>query len=756
MVFHNKSLWVAFIADLNLLACVFLYNKLQQNLTWTWSLIIISGFFVVLALFYVALKKLVTPQYKLLSRRVRLIILVLCSGFSLYFLTFSSWPVQDTQIFQRHLNIVAPAENGTNVELDGFQTETGDVSFTKLIMSGTWTRTDNNTLVSASPLASLDWYGYPTNTILRFKNAPVGGKVRVSWDDQTVSYNLASTENKDLIVHDTHPVTPPEKVITVLLTTSMMTLFFLILISFLVLFSHDLIPTSFEKPPIAIRKASINWMDTLWGAAGVGLFLWLTRESGLWVSPDSVNYLSAARHLIAWQGYIGLDTDLYTWWPPLLPGILALFHGGLSLQDVLAIRILYILTAGLTLGLYSSMMRKCIEDRGLYTMGMSLLLLSIPFWTVSITLMSEPFFLFFEALFFLIWIRIVHYPQLNYLLILILITSLLGLTRYVGVLFSASLGLLVFFWTGGSMAKRFGRSILAMGISLLPLCLWVSRNYLLKGVFTGKRPPTTIPVTENIKSMLIVITKWFLPFEDWRLGLFLLLFLAGGFLSLWVLKNSQKLEITRKIGWVLIITMFIYMAGLMAAFSTTGIADVNEPRPYSPLFFPMVLLFLMMIGPLINEKRTQNGFVFIRAAVGLVLLSLLIAPIQWLSHTVSTPTVNTDQVFSIYAYWDHPVIQEMQGLTKDINTFPLVSNCKKCLYFAGNSSAVEFYVAPLLKAKKPPFVIIWFKDLVDSGQFSTTEQGMKTWLDQVEGPGLNLITLSQSPQGAIYKAEAKK
>jgi hypothetical protein len=208
-------------------------------------------------------------------------------------------------------------------------------------------------------------------------------------------------------------------------------------------------------------------------------------------------------------------------------------------------------------------------------------------------------------------------------------------------------------------------------------------------------------------------------------------------------------------GWGLIISMFLYMAGLMAAFTSTGIADLDGSRQYSPLFFPMTLLFLLMINQVVQEKWQGRNLIFARAAAGLVLLGALIAPIQWWSNTLATPLVNTDQAFSIYAYWDHPAIAQLQNLPASLDQQPLISNCKKCLYFAGNKPAVEFYVAPLLKAKKPPFVIVWFKDLVDSGHFSTTEAGLKTWLDQVQGPGLDLVTISQSPRGALYEVEVK-
>ncbi len=55
------------------------------------------------------------------------------------------------------------------------------------------------------------------------------------------------------------------------------------------------------------------------GIAGVLLCLVCTSRYGVGVSPDSANYLSAARSLLSGTGFRYCDGGIYTHWPPLFP-----------------------------------------------------------------------------------------------------------------------------------------------------------------------------------------------------------------------------------------------------------------------------------------------------------------------------------------------------------------------------------------------------------------------------------------------------
>jgi hypothetical protein len=281
----------------------------------------------------------------------------------------------------------------------------------------------------------------------------------------------------------------------------------------------------------------------------------------------------------------------------------------------------------------------------------------------------------------------------------------------------------------------------------------VTRNYLSKGVFTGKRPPPSTTLLENINGMLGVIGTWSFPYQHWLLGLIILVLLSAGFVVFWRIKNKNPG--TFKIGWSLFLFIWIYMAGLLVAFSSSNLAPVDGQRHYSPLFFPMTLLFLMIIQQLFEHKWVGQTFKPARGVVLCVLVLGLIVPVGQFIHTLITPLVNTDNSFSMYAYWDHPLIAETQIVAERINGYPWASNCKKCLYYAGNQWAVEFYVAPLLKEKKLPIVVVWFKDMPGSEQNPASEAGMKAWLEQVDGPGLNIKLIDQSDRGAIYWVEGK-
>lgn len=71
----------------------------------------------------------------------------------------------------------------------------------------------------------------------------------------------------------------------------------------------------------------------------VFLALYATQPLGLAISPDSVDYLSAARSLGLGRGFVGYTGEQMTSWPPLFPVLLALFQQ-LGLSPLVAARLL--------------------------------------------------------------------------------------------------------------------------------------------------------------------------------------------------------------------------------------------------------------------------------------------------------------------------------------------------------------------------------------------------------------------------------
>ena len=71
------------------------------------------------------------------------------------------------------------------------------------------------------------------------------------------------------------------------------------------------------------EKRILHAVIVLFSVAGVMLSLLSTSRYGVGLSSDSTEYISAARGLLAGQGYVCHDGSPYTGWPPLFPTLLA-------------------------------------------------------------------------------------------------------------------------------------------------------------------------------------------------------------------------------------------------------------------------------------------------------------------------------------------------------------------------------------------------------------------------------------------------
>jgi hypothetical protein len=88
----------------------------------------------------------------------------------------------------------------------------------------------------------------------------------------------------------------------------------------------------------------------------LGLLFHLTRSHGVGLTPDSVDYLSAADSLRAGQGMIQADGRAFVLWPPLYPLLLAAIgeladvssHRAALLLNAASLALLVLVTARLT------------------------------------------------------------------------------------------------------------------------------------------------------------------------------------------------------------------------------------------------------------------------------------------------------------------------------------------------------------------------------------------------------------------------
>src|ERR1700688_1440329 len=248
-------------------------------------------------------------------------------------------------------------------------------------------------------------------------------------------------------------------------------------------------------------------------SALIGFFLIqiFSKHSGIGISPDSVTYLSAARHLVHGKGFISFDNLPVVDFPfayPLFLTVISLFTRFDPLQfGPLMNGFLF----GLLLYISGSIMNGFNKSSAWYKRILLIcILLSPALQEVYSYLWSETIFLIL-ILFFII--RISNYLRLlttGWLMISILICALACLTRYAGV-FLIMTGLCLIFFNGAfPWRKRILHCLLFGGLSFSLLFINIIRNLASTGLAMGPRPRSDAGILKIMEYFGGVLCDWLL------------------------------------------------------------------------------------------------------------------------------------------------------------------------------------------------------------------------------------------------------
>ncbi|HEY1268721.1 MAG TPA: hypothetical protein VGH16_15810 [Candidatus Binatia bacterium] len=368
-----------------------------------------------------------------------------------------------------------------------------------------------------------------------------------------------------------------------------------------------------------------------------------TDNFGPGVSPDSINYIAAARSLYSGHGYLYYDGTVFTVWPPLFPTILA---AGISTGvDVLQFaRFFNALTFGLTVfyvGLIASVL---LNSRPLRAIATASALLSFPLLKMYVMVWTEPLFILLILIFLLrlsqVW-RSEHL-SIGSLAVLSAVAAVACLQRYLGL--ALVLCGAVFLLTSERTAwkNRLAFTAAFCTLSLLPLSLWVVRNYSLAGAPTGPRSSSSTSILASARDLVVVSTNWFLPFDsalETRVAAFLLLTALIGACLFIGAKRPQNEEVPSGRAFVITAGLFIiiYCAMLVAVTGTIALEPISQ-RYLSPIF-PIALLFLFKAIEKCAAWLAERGVPRKRAEALASILSLAI---------LVQSTFTTSQAISIW------------------------------------------------------------------------------------------------------------
>jgi hypothetical protein len=172
------------------------------------------------------------------------------------------------------------------------------------------------------------------------------------------------------------------------------------------------------------------------GLTGFGVILVNTYLYGAGLSPDAVTYISVARELTAFNGFITSDSNYLVEHPPLYPLLLAAFSM-ISFTDPLDIaNILNAVLFSLIIYFSGILFRDFLVEKNqilIALLATTFVLVSSPLIQVSSFAWSEPLFI---VLVILTFIKLRTFPEsgsTKSLLLVAIIVSLACLSRYIGI-----------------------------------------------------------------------------------------------------------------------------------------------------------------------------------------------------------------------------------------------------------------------------------------------------------------------------------
>ncbi|MFN8414532.1 MAG: phospholipid carrier-dependent glycosyltransferase [Anaerolineales bacterium] len=383
------------------------------------------------------------------------------------------------------------------------------------------------------------------------------------------------------------------------------------------------------------RIASLSLLG-LCAILGIFLILYATPQ-GLGLSDDSIAYIAGARSILSGQGYREAwlaSNGPVTHFPPAFPSVLA-FVGLSGLDPIRGARFVNALLFGANtflLGLIGWRMTKS------QVAGIILALLFVvnaSLFRVHAVAMSEPLYIFFSLISFLLFEYYIDKQRMRWLVLTGCFAGLAYLTRYAGLALFATF-LVAVFLLRNTWRLRVTRSLVFVA-SFLPWAVaWAVRNKLVADNATNRTLVYHPLSSENIKIGIYNFSEFLIPVETWRRALvktpdLFFAFIAMIALSLlvWVLYKglkrflNPKTELPEVLSFTNGLYIFGYLASIVSSMMLFDASTKFKLRINSPVYVSLLIL-LVWLGFWLWSKRSMMW----RGLVGIFTVSLLLLSVK--------------------------------------------------------------------------------------------------------------------------------
>ena len=488
-----------------------------------------------------------------------------------------------------------------------------------------------------------------------------------------------------------------------------------------------------------------NNLDSILAAvAGFILIQIFSKHSGIGVSPDSVTYISAARHLTQGSGFVAFDNAPVTDFPFGYPFFLTILSFFTRLDPLKFGSILNGVLFALLLYLSGSIMNGFKNPSGWYKrIILACIILSPAMQEVYSLLWSETVFLPLILLFIVSITNYLGRPGLKWLWISAVVCAVACLTRYAGI-FLVPAGLcLIFFNKENKWRQRIIHCIVFGSFSVSLLLINIIHNLSLTGLATGPREKSSAGILTILENFGAVISDWLL-LDRVRAFAISASVIVVIFFTATVVITRQIGKIKYGLEYVTAVTGLAYCVFMLVSSLFTRYEQFT-----SRLLSPMFILLLWSVSWWIPEFIAGQSY-RLKWLYGSAVLLIT----AWFMNTqLQSDFEYYDGVkdAGIPGYQEDPFVQSdiVQWIEKNKTVFdprlPVFSNAGDAFYFITGFAArqVPFTVFPV-KVKQYYLsnnnYLVWFRDL--------DNPDMPDLHDILENK--NMAVLKEFPDGAVY------
>lgn len=233
----------------------------------------------------------------------------------------------------------------------------------------------------------------------------------------------------------------------------------------------------------------------------------LARELawGIVWEGDSVRYLSAARSLVAGEGFVDATGRPLSLWPPLYPLLLT---GAGVVDPIVFAAPLNLAAFGLTIFCFGRYLRDRLDSVFLRVWAPLALALALPLADVARRALSETVFILFATLALMSLDEFLEDRRRAALVRTTLFSALAWQTRYLGFPLVLAVGLLLLLRGREAFAARVKRALVFGAATALPLGLWLWRNQRLFGEPVTNWGSNDLTPAETLGGMAELLRGW--------------------------------------------------------------------------------------------------------------------------------------------------------------------------------------------------------------------------------------------------------